>query len=503
MKWISRTDRSVLKCIRSDRIAQVPSAEQVALAGHALTANCAARILAPMKQYDDSMLGKEKIGKLLLKLSVPATIAMMVNAVYNLVDAIYIARGVGTDAIGGLALAFPVQMLIMAFGGLLGMGAASVISRSLGANNRERATTAVANTLGLSAALGVVVAVFGLIFIDPLIWLLGASEVLHGYAKDYLSVILIGSVFMTIAMVSSGLIRAEGQAKVSMRIMLIGAGLNIVLDPIFIFVFKLGIAGAAWATTISQFVSFLYIVSFYLRGGSVMRIKRANLVPQWSVLREIFALGVPAFIRQGGMSILMVVVNNTLGAYGGDIYISAYGVVNRLFMFMLMPLFGVVQGFQPITGYNYGARQPDRVKATVKLSMLSLSIYGAFATFLLLVLPGFFVSLFTPDPALIETAKRIIRTIVLMFPLIGVQIIGAGFFQAIGKPIPALILGMSRQYFLLIPMVLILPIFFGISGVIASFPISDFLATIITVAWLIREMKKLHLIGAPIELATE
>ena len=446
--------------------------------------------------FDDSILGKEKIWKLLLKLSIPATIGMMVNAIYNLVDAIYIARGVGTNAIGGLALAFPVQMLIMAFGGLLGMGAASVISRNLGSGNRDRAATAVGNTLVLSTLLGTVVAVIGLIFLDPLIYLLGASEVLHVFAKDYLSIILIGGIFMTVAMVASMLVRSEGQAKVAMRIMIFGAGLNIILDPIFIFVFKLGIAGAAWATTISQFASFLYVIFFYLRKGSSISFKAASFIPQWSVLKEILALGIPAFIRQGGMSILMVIVNNTLGSYGGDIFISAYGVINRMIMFILMPIFGILQGFQPIAGYNYGARNPERVKTTVKLSMLTLAAFGALSALVLSVFPGFFVSLFTPDENLIKVARGFLRIIVLMFPLIGVQFIGAGFFQTIGKPIPSLILGMSRQYLLLIPLVIILPKFFGINGVMASFPVADFLSTVITVSWLIREMKKLHLVGA-------
>jgi Na+-driven multidrug efflux pump len=196
------------------------------------------------------------------------------------------------------------------------------------------------------------------------------------------------------------------------------------------------------------------------------------------------------------MSILMIVVNNTLGIYGGDIYISAFGVINRLIMFVLMPLFGVVQGFQPITGYNYGAGKPDRVKATVKISMISLVLFGTCASVLLATMPGFFISLFSRDPALIDTARRILRIIVLMFPLLGVQIIGAGFFQAIGKPIPSLILGMSRQYLLLIPLVIVMPLFFGIDGIIASFPLADFLATAITAGWLLREMKRLHLIGA-------
>lgn len=446
-------------------------------------------------QFDDSILGREKIWKLLVKLSVPATIGMMVNAVYNFVDAIYIARGVGTNAIGGLAIAFPVQMLVMAFGGLLGMGAASVISRNLGSGNRERAATAVGNTLVLSSILGVVIAVVGLIFLDPLIYLLGASDILHGFAKDYLSIILIGGIFMTVAMVASVLVRSEGQAKVAMRIMIIGAGLNIVLDPIFIFVFKLGIAGAAWATTISQFVSFLYAIIFYLRKRSAISLRRKSFMPQWSVLKEILALGFPAFIRQGGISIFMVLVNNTLGHYGGDIYISAYGIINRIIMFVLMPIFGMVQGFQPIAGYNYGAKKPDRVKLTVKLSMAYLVVFGSSAALLLSIFPGFFVSLFSPDKNLIEVARGFLRIIVLMFPLIGIQFVGASFFQAIGKPIPSLILGMSRQYLLLIPLVIILPMIFGIDGVIASFPTADLLATVITVTWLIREMKKLHLIG--------
>lgn len=436
-------------------------------------------------------LGQAPIGKLLLKMSLPATFAMMVNGLYNLVDTIFIGRGVGTEAIGGLALAFPAQMIIMGFGISIGQGAASVVSRNLGAENDVRARRAAGNAFALAALAGILILTLGTVFLEPLLNLLGATDALRIHARDYLSIILLGSPFIALAMTSNNLLRAEGKAKVSMVVMLIGAVTNIILDPIFIFAFKMGVSGAAWATVTGQFLAFLYASRFFLSGKTLVHVKPKHWIPEASVLREIVALGFPTFVRQGGQSIVSVILNNLLGRYGGDIYISAYGVVNRLLMFLFMPLFGTVQGFQPIAGFNYGAGLFDRVRRTLKITLIYATAYTTVGFLLLFLMPRTFAGIFTADPQLIDTVAHVMRYVIAVFPLIGIQIIGGSYFLVIGKSFPSLVLNLSRQFLILIPLLLLLPRYFGITGLLVSFPVADFLATIITVIWLLAELRNM------------
>ena len=440
---------------------------------------------------DRAELGEAPIGKLLFKLSLPATFGMIINGLYNLVDTIFIGRGVGTDAIGGLALSFPAQMIIMGFGIAIGQGAASVVSRNLGAQNDQRARRAAGNAFALALTAGLLILIFGRLFLEPLLNLLGATDALYVYIRDYLSIILLGSPFTAMSMVANNLLRAEGKAKISMVVMLIGAVTNIILDPIFIFVFRMGVAGAAWATIIGQILSFLYASRYFLMRKTIVQVRAKHWVPQGSVIREILSLGFPAFVRQGGQSIVAVMLNNMLGRYGGDIYISAYGVVNRLLMFLLMPLFGTVQGFQPVAGFNYGAGLYDRVRKTLKLTIIYATTYTTTGFLLLFFMPRFFAGIFSTDPVLIDTIVYVVRYIIAVFPILGIQIIGGAYFLVIGKSFPSLILNLSRQFLFLIPLLLILPGIFGLTGLLVSFPIADFLATILTVVWLLVELRHL------------
>lgn len=442
-------------------------------------------------QQHDKMLGTEGIGKLLVRMSVPATVAMLVHALYNLVDTIYIARGVGTEAIGGLSIAFPFQMLVMAFAMMIGMGTASVVSRNLGAGNRERAYRAAGNSFAISALFGIVVTALGYLFIDPILKLFGATPLLIGYAKDYLLVVLSGTFFITFAMSTNNIVRAEGRATVAMIVMILGAAFNIVLDPIFIFGLKMGVRGAALATVISQFLSFAFLMAFFLSGRSTLKIRLRHLKLDRSVTREIFALGIPAFIRQGGMSIVIIIMNNSLGFYGGDIYISVFGIIFRILHFVLMPLFGLVQGFQPITGYNFGAGNIDRVKRTVRLSILASTTLAAFGFLLLILIPGPIFRIFSNDANLVSTGIPVLRVIVMIIPFIGIQVIGASYFQAIGKAAPAFFLGLSRQFILLIPLMVVLPLVFGLWGIFAAYPAADFLSTLLTGIWLFKDVRSL------------
>ncbi|MCK5736129.1 MAG: MATE family efflux transporter, partial [Spirochaetaceae bacterium] len=417
----------------------------------------------PMSK-DRAELGQAPIGRLLVKMSLPATFAMLVNGLYNLVDTIFIGRGVGTEAIGGLALSFPAQMIIMGFGISIGQGAASIVSRNLGAQNDARARRAAGNAFAMALTAGLLILVSGRLFLEPLLNLLGAEDSLRVHARDYLSIILLGSPFIMLAMTSNNLLRAEGKAKVSMVVMLIGAGTNIILDPIFIFVFKMGVAGAAWATIIGQFMAFLYASRLFVMRKTIVEVRGKHWIPQGSVIREITALGFPTFIRQGGQSVVGVLLNNMLGTYGGAIYISAYGVVNRLMMFLLMPLFGTVQGFQPIAGFNYGAGLYSRVRKTLKITFIYATSYTTIGFLLLFIMPRTFAGIFTTDPVLIDTVAYVIRYVLAVFPLLGIQIIGGTYFLVIGKSFPSLVLNLSRQFLILIPLLLILPGFFGLTG---------------------------------------
>lgn len=436
-------------------------------------------------------LGSAPIGRLLIKLSLPATFAMVINGLYNLVDTIFIGRGVGTHAIGGLALAFPAQMIVMSIGMALGQGAASVVSRALGAGDDKKARRAAGNAFALAALSGVVILVLGRLFLEPLLTLLGAEGVLRGHARDYLSIILIGSPFIALAMVSNNLLRAEGKAQVSMTVMIIGAVTNIILDPIFIFAFDMGVAGAAWATVIGQFLAFLYASRFFILKKSLVQVSPRHWVFQSAVIREVVLLGIPAFVRQAGQSVVAILLNNMLGRYGGPIYISAYGVVNRLIMFVFMPLFGTVQGFQPIAGFNYGAGKFDRVRKTLKIALSYASAYMFVGFLFFMLIPRTLAGIFTTDPELIDKAAQTMRFITAAFPLLGLQIMGGTYFMVVGKSLPNLLLNLSRQFLLLIPLLLILPRFLGLTGLLVSFPLADGLATVMTLIWLRAELSHL------------
>jgi len=303
-------------------------------------------------------------------------------------------------------------------------------------------------------------------------------------------------VFITFAMATNNIVRAEGRATVAMLTMVLGAVANMILDPIFIFGLKMGIRGAALATVISQFLSFIFLLSFYLSGRSSLKIRPVHLKPAGGVLKEIFALGIPAFIRQGGMSLVLILVNNLLGRYGGDIYISVFGVIFRILHFVLMPLMGLVQGFQPITGYNYGAGNFRRVRSGVRLSLLVSSGVAALGFLLLSLLPEPIFRIFSTDLNLIQAGTPVLRLVVLIVPFIGIQMIGSSYFQAVGKARPAFFLGLSRQFIFLLPLMIVLPLVFGLWGVFAAFPAADFLSTLVTGLWLWKDVRTLG-VSAP------
>jgi putative MATE family efflux protein len=433
------------------------------------------------------------IPRLLFKLSIPATIGMIVNALYNLVDTIFIGQGVGPNAIGGLAIAFPIQMILMSIALMVGIGAASAISRSLGERNVEKANAIVGNAYVLCIILSSVFVAIGFAKTDELLYLFGATDTLLVYAKEYIRIIFIGSIPFSFVMTSNNIIRSEGNAKESMLIMVIGTGLNIILDPIFIFGFKMGIAGAAYATILSQFASFVYVIHYLRSGKSHLKVQAHHLLPHKEMQLEILKIGTPAFIRQIGGSFLAIFLNNALGTYGGDIAITSYGIINRLIMFIFMPMFGVVQAVQPIAGYNYGAKRYPQIKDVVKLSIQLLLVYATLGWLVLYISASKVGYIFTKDPDVVKAVGLQLKYITMMLPIVGVQIISGTVFQAFGKALPAMILSLLRQIILLIPMLLIFPSILGLGlmGIYIAFPLSDFLSTVISGLLLRKEMKHL------------
>ncbi len=435
------------------------------------------------------MLNNESVGRLMLKLSLPATIGMLVQSLYNFVDTIFVGQAVGPLGIAGVTISFPVQIFVMAFAMLIGIGGASIISRSLGADENEKANHTAGNVIAVVLFFGVLMAVAGIVFLEPLIKLLGASETILPYASDYLSVILIGTIFFSFAMALNNVVRAEGNAKVAMYTMLISAILNIVLDPIFIITFNMGVRGAAIATVIAQSTTSIYLLFYFLKGKSILKIEPRYLKPDKVILKEAFAIGSSAFARQIAGSILGILLNNMLVRYGGDISVAVFGVINRLFMVFLMPMLGINQGFMPIMGFSYGARKFARAVKSVKLALFWSTLVSIFAFVVIYLFPEALLGLFSQDEELLRRGVDTIRIVGLLLPFVGFQVIGAGMFQALGKAIPALLLSMSRQILFLIPLVLILSQHFGLNGIWFSFPIADFLAFSVTFFFFLREMK--------------
>ncbi|MFZ5969597.1 MAG: MATE family efflux transporter [Bacillota bacterium] len=437
------------------------------------------------------MLANEKIGKLLFKLSVPATVGMMVQALYNLVDTIFVGR-VSMLAIAGIGIVLPIQMIVMAIAQAIGIGGASIISRSLGAKDIERAEKTMGNIFTLVLTMSFSIAFFGSIFLEEILRAFGATENILPYSMDYLSIIFLGTIFFSFAMASNNVVRAEGNAKIAMITMFISAGLNIILDPIFIFAFQMGVRGVAIATVLAQASTATYLAYYFVSGKSSMKVQVKYLKLDLRIVKETFAIGSAAFARQVAGSMMTVILNHNLAIYGGDVAIAAYSVIYRLLMFTAMPIFGVVQGLQPIVGFNYGAKQFERVKEAVRLAVVVTTAIATVGFLMLMVFTGFFIGLFNKDPEMMAIGIKATRMIVFALPLVGFQMVGASLFQSIGKALPAFILSLSRQTLFLIPLVLALPLFWGLIGIWIAFPLADSLAFGITLFMVAKEMKVLN-----------
>lgn len=441
-------------------------------------------------------LGNEPIGSLLLRFSVPAIVGMMVNALYNIVDRIFIGRGVNSVAIGGIYIGMPIMLILMAFSMLVGIGGNTLVSIRLGEDKKEEADKIASNSLMLLIIIGIALGATGLLFLEPLLKAFGASESNIVYSMDYMRVILLGAPFQAVGFGMNNFIRGEGNPKIAMMTMLIGAGLNMILDPLFIFVFNMGVQGAALATIISQFISATWVLRYFLSGSSILDLKKEYLGLKLEYVKKIFGNGFAPFSMQIAASMVTALYNTNLQLHGGDLATSSMGVINSVAMMVLMPVFGINQGSQPIMGYNYGARQYDRVKKTLLYAVLMATTITTTGFLIVQFFPDAIILLFTgtegAQSGLLPIAVPGIKTLLFMFPIVGFQIVSTSYFQATGKPKQAMLLSLSRQVLVLIPALLILPNIFGLRGVWMAGPLADFISSLITAILVFYSIRQLN-----------
>ena len=437
-------------------------------------------------------LKEAPIYRLLLKYSIPAIIGMLVNALYNVVDRIFIGNMVDDPlAMSAVGLTFPFMLVIFGFCMLIGVGGSSRISIALGEGDQSKADQILGNMFTLIVLLMLGLSVAGSIFKTPILYFLGASDDTIDYASQYIQVILFGTVFQGLSYCFNTAMRSEGNPKKAMYTMLIGAGANIVLDPIFIKPLGLGIAGAAWATIISQFICMVWVLSHYFSKDSVLKLERRFLALRLELVTSIVSIGIAPCIMQIASGVISATANNALRTYGGDLAIGAMTIVNSISAFILMPIFGINQGAQPIIGFNYGAHQYARAKKTWQLAALPATVICMFGFLATQLFPELLIRAFTPNPELIALGKGGLHKLLMMLPIIGLQVVSANYFQAVGKAYKAMILSMLRQVIILIPLLFLLPNFWQINGVWFAFPIADAVASIITCIFIFREMRHL------------
>ncbi len=437
-------------------------------------------------------LGTEKIGKLLRQYAVPAIIAMTASSLYNMVDSIFIGQGVGPLAISGLAVTFPLMNLSAAFGTLVGVGGATLVSVLLGQRNYEMAKKVLANVFILNVAIGVLFTIFSLSFLTPILWFFGASDATLPYAREYMTVILSGNIITHLYFGLNAILRASGEPKKAMLATILTVVLNTILDPIFIFVFDMGIQGAAIATVISQTVSLVWVFRMLSDKKRLLHFSKERFSFDRKIAARSLSIGMAPFLMNITSSLVVILMNNQLRKYGGDMAIGAYGITNRIVYLFVMIVMGFTQGMQPIAGYNYGAKLYDRVIEVFRLTVFWATLITTLCFLVGMFFPGIAVSLFTRDPELKAIASRAFRIGVIVFPIVGFQMVTSNLFQSLGMAKKAILLSLSRKLLFLVPCLAILPGFFGVDGVWMSMPVSDAVATVVTaimLASLIRQFR--------------
>ena len=437
-------------------------------------------------------LGTEKIGRLLKQYAPPAIIAQTAASLYNMVDSIFIGQGVGPLAISGLAVTFPLMNLSTAFGTLVGAGAAVMLSVLLGQKNYKAANKVLGNVVSLNIIIGLIFMAVALIFIDPILYFFGASENTLPYAKEYITIILIGNVITHVYFGLNAAMRSSGFPKKAMALTIFTVVFNTLLDPIFIFVFDMGIAGAAWATVIAQTVAMIIVLKHFSDKERAFHFEKGIFKLDMRVAKDSLAIGMGPFLMNAAACLVTLFINQQLRDYSGDLGIGAYGICNRLIFMFIMICMGLNQGMQPIAGYNYGAKQYSRVKEVFWMTAKLGTVVTCICFIIGMFFPRVAVGIFTHDEALMEMASHGLRILVLGFPIVGFQMIGTNFFQCLGMVKKSVILSLSRQILFLLPLLYALPLWHDASGVWMSFPVSDVLSAALTAILLRRLFKKFN-----------
>ncbi len=445
-----------------------------------------------MSENNTNRLATENIGKLIWEFSIPAITGTIVMSLYNVVDRIFIGQGVGPLAISGLALTFPFMNVLLAFGMLIGAGAASRISITLGEGETEKAEKILGNAFSLTFLITGSVVLLSYIFMEDLLLLFGGTEKTTSYAMEYMKIIVPGNLLAALFFGMNNIIRASGHPKRAMHSIVVAALLNVILDPIFIFVLDMGIQGAAIATVISYFIGSIWNVSHFLGKNTNIVLRKKNFKLDRKIIYSIVSIGMSPFSMQIAASLVIIIINTTLLKYGGDLAVGAYGILNSLLILVLMLIIGLNQGTQPIVGYNFGAKLYSRMFATLKQSAIIATIITVSGFLIFMLFPHAVVSVFSTDVQLQNIAANGLRITVLMFPVVGFQIVVANFFQSIGKAKIAIFLSLTRQFIFMIPCLLILPGIFGLNGAWASLSTSDGLSTIVSLLTITIFIKKFH-----------
>jgi len=442
-----------------------------------------------MAKLNSAALGSEPIGKLLIRQAVPASIGILVMSLNILIDTIFVGNWIGSIAIAAINVVLPVSFFIAALGIAIGIGGSSIISRALGSGKNEKALKTFGNQISLTLILTSLLAIVGLTFVNSIIPAFGGKGDIFEPAKVYYTVVLYGVPFLALCMMGNTVIRAEGKPKFAMIAMIIPSVGNLVLDYILIIEMDMGMLGAAWATTISYLCCFAYVLWFFLSKNSDLKINWTHFRFDLSILKETSSLGFVTLARQAVVSITYLLMNNIMFHLGGEDSVTVYAIIGRMLMFALFPILGVTQGFLPIAGYNYGAQQWHRVRKSINTAILYASVLALIVFAGIMFFSEDIVRIFTNNPKIIAETPLAMRWVFAATPIIALQLIGSAYFQAIGKAVPALLLTLSRQGFFFIPLVLILPKYFGEIGVWISFPLADVLSTILTGFFLNREIR--------------
>lgn len=441
-------------------------------------------------QKTPTALGTENIGKLLMQYAVPAIIAMTASSLYNMVDSIFIGHGVGTMAISGLALTFPLMNLAAAFGSLVGVGAATLISVKLGQKDYDTAQRVLGNVFVLNILLGVAFTVIVMAFLDPILYFFGGSDETVGYARDYMYIILLGNTITHLYLGLNAVLRSSGHPQKAMYATIATVIINTILDPVFIYGFGWGIRGAAIATIVAQIISLMWQLWIFSSKEELLHFHRGIFWLKRKIVFDSLAIGMSPFLMNMAACFIVILINQGLKKYGGDLAIGAFGIVNRLVFIIVMIVMGLNQGMQPIAGYNFGAKQYERVTKTLKLTIIYATGVTTFGFIIGMLFSDTVVGIFTSDAELIELSAKGLRIVVMFFPIIGFQMVTANFFQSIGMASKAIFLSLTRQMVVLLPCLLILPRFFGAAGVWYSMPISDLLASLIAGTMLVWQFRK-------------